>query len=787
MQDKAALFICNCGTNIRNVIDIDYIINHFSKDKNLSCVNVDHLCTEEGLTKIRETIESEDVKKVVIAACSPKLHGELFKQNLEKAGVNRGFLQIANIREGCSWVHWDQKEKATLKALSLIKMALAALRDAEEIRKVEIDVVQRILIIGGGIAGITAALNLAKKGYEVIIVEKEGFIGGHMAKWDKMFPTLDCSICIEGPLMSELYNYPNVKIYTLSEVTEVSGSPGRYLVKITRKPRYVDEKKCNGCDRCIEICPMEVPNEFNYGIGRRKAMVKPYPETVPLAPYIDMENCVGCRSCEGVCDLEAINFNDERERITEVVGAIIVATGFKPFNPEGIEEYGYGRIRNVITAPELERILNPSGPTLGRLVRPSDGGQPRRICFVQCVGSRSMNLGKPYCSRVCCMYAIKEAMQVKEIDESIEVVIFYTDIRAFGKGFEEMYDKAAKEYNISFIRGRVAEIFEDKETGNVTVRVEDTLLGEMLELEFDLVVLSVGLDYNPDNELLSTILRIPLDENGFYLERHPKLHPSDTFVKGIFLAGTCQGPKDIADTVAHAGLAATKAMSFLSEPKLELELISPRIDQSKCMFCLLCSRACDSNAIKFELDRVIIDETACQGCGACAAMCPSGALIYPSQKDEQILAMIDAATEEPVERPLIISFLCNWCGYAAADRAGVFRMKYPTAIKSIWIPCTARLSAQIILKAFEKGVDGVLIIGCHENDCHYRVGFAKERVRIKKVRELMEALGINKERLLLESASASEAERIVKIMRGFVDKIIELGPLVKDLEVTARE
>ncbi|MHA2426526.1 MAG: FAD-dependent oxidoreductase, partial [Candidatus Hermodarchaeia archaeon] len=592
---KTALFLCHCGSNIETIIDIDLLKKHYAKQPNLVVIDDAHFCIEQGLNLIRETLEKEKAERVVIAACSPRLHGDLMNQTVEEAGLNRGHLVIANIREQCSWVHWDNPEAATAKARVMIDAAIKLAEYSLPAHSIDIPITKRVIVIGGGVAGVTAALQLANSGHEVILVERTGFLGGHMAKWDKLFPSLDCSLCILGPKMTEVDTHPNIKIFTLSEVTQVDGTPGAYEVKVHQEPRYVDLETCNGCNKCLEICPIEEPNEYNYGLGARKAIVRPYPSSVPLAPQIDMEACVGCQSCVGVCEKESIRFEDTEKDHSFKVGAIVVATGFTPFNPDMLREYGYERYPDVITAPELERLLNPSGPSQGILIRPSSGSLPKRIGFIQCVGSRDIRIDRPYCGRICCTYAVKEAVQVRLAHPSVETYIFYTDMRTFGKGFEELYERAAREHGVSFIRGRVAEVEKDPKTTQLLIRAEDTEICEPIELPVDLVVLSVGVDPAETNAKLATILNIPLDENNFFLEKHPKLDPAGTYSAGIFLAGNSQGPKDIADTVTHAGLAASQIATLLYKRKLSLEVQAPILtDPSLCESCQLCVKTCDA-------------------------------------------------------------------------------------------------------------------------------------------------------------------------------------------------
>jgi len=748
----------------------------------------DHLCSEQGLNLVRDTIREHKADRVVVAACSPRLHGELFAQTVEEAGLNRGHLVIANIREQCSWVHWDDPPSATAKAQVMVDAALAMARHTLPLRKIEVPVTRRVLVIGGGVAGITAALGLADAGYQVILVERSGFIGGHMAKWDKLFPTFDCSICILGPLMTRVAEHPKIRLLTLSEVVEVRGAPGDYRVRVRQHPRYVDLEACNGCNKCLEICPVEVASDYNYGLGTRKAIIRPYTSSVPLAPYIDMDNCVGCQSCVGVCEKEAIRFDEEEQYHSFRVGAIIVATGFHPFDPHILGEYGYGRYKDVLTAPELERLLNPSGPSGGRLVKPSTGETPRSVAFIQCVGSRDHRINRPYCSRVCCTYAVKEAVQIKQALPDTEVYIFYVDMRTFGKGFEELYDQAAREHGINFIRGRVSEIWEDPHTNRLKVRAEDTMLAQPLELEVDMVVLSVGIDPAPSNPELANLLNIPLDEHGFFLEKHPKLGPTSTYSVGIFLAGTSQSPKDIADTVAHAGLAAMRAASLLARRRVEVEVTAPLLARPDlCEGCRLCVQACDPGAITFTGPRqVSIDEIACTGCGACVAACPTGALDLPGFTRAQLANAVQAAVQSNPQRPRIVGFLCHWCAYAAADAAGISRIHYPPHLIPIRIPCTGRLDPLIILEAFSQGADGVAIIGCHEQDCHHRTGLTKAKERAQKLREVLAEAGVDPRRLLFGHTSASEGSHLADLITSFTQQVARLGPLGTELQASTQ-
>ncbi|MFX0113365.1 MAG: FAD-dependent oxidoreductase [Candidatus Hodarchaeota archaeon] len=547
---RVGVFVCHCGTNIAGVVDIDEVVRYANTLPNVDANAYTYMCSEVGQNLIRETINERELDAVVVAACSPRLHEKTFRKTIAAGGLNPFLVEMANIREQDSWVHMKEPEIATEKAKDLIRMAVGRASRLQPLDVSHVKIAPSVLIVGGGIAGISAALDLAEEGFKVWLLEKSPTIGGNMARLDKTFPTMDCSACILTPKMSDTTWAETLEILSYAELEEVDGYVGNFHVKVRQKPRYVDMEKCNACGDCVDVCPITVPNEFDMGLAPRKAIYIPFPQAIPNKFTIDMNHCIECRKCQEACKPEAINFEDTEKIIELDPGLIIIASGYQAYDPSKDEAWKYGKNPFVVTGLDMERLLNAAGPTGGNVIR-ADGKKPKSVAFLQCVGSRDVERN-PWCSRVCCMYAIKHARMLREKYPDIQVHIYYMDIRSFGKGYEEFYELSQKEYGVKFIRGRVAEIIENPDADNIIIKAEDTLLGQNLSIPYDMAVLSIGIEPNSDALDLALKVGISLSGDGFYLEAHPKLAPVDTMTRGIFVCGAAQGPKDIPDAVAQA-------------------------------------------------------------------------------------------------------------------------------------------------------------------------------------------------------------------------------------------
>ena len=566
--------------------------------------------------------------------------------------------------------------------------------------------------------------------------------------------------------MADAGRHPNITIHTMSEVTDVKGYVGNFKVKLLKRARFVSEKDCTSCGDCAEVCPVVFPDEFNVGLSSRKAVYIPFPQAVPSSYVINMNECMGrgCSKCLEACDKKCIDFHMSDETIEVNVGSIVVATGLEPYDPRPMDEYGYTRYDNVLTSLEFERMVNAGGPTKGELIRPNDRKKPKSIGFIQCVGSRSKKKGGEYCSNICCMNTIKSSLVIKEHDSDIAVKVFYIDIRAFGKGFEDLYNRSRR-LGVQYLRGLPGSV-EELEDGSMRVAVENTATGRVEFHDLDMLVLALGIQPSSGTQRLQEMLGLQLTPDGFYLEAHPKLQPVDAATRGIFFAGCAEGPKDIKESVTQGTAAAARAVRLMHKGSITSEAITSMVIEEHCKSCGKCAEVCPYNAITVDTKRKIpakINTAACAGCGTCAAECKFGAIVMNHFTDEQILSQIDSMLEEnPQDK--ILTFACNWCSYAGADYAGVSRLQYPANVRLIRTMCSGRVDEKFIWKAFEKGAPVVLVSGCHIGDCHYIDANHWTEKRVEKVRRKMAKKGIRPERLQLEWISAAEGIRFAGVM-----------------------
>ncbi|MBE7041462.1 MAG: CoB--CoM heterodisulfide reductase iron-sulfur subunit A family protein [Ruminococcaceae bacterium] len=661
-MQRIGVFVCWCGSNIAATVDVKAVAEALAAEPGVVfSTDYQYMCSQAGQDMIKEAIREHKLTGVVICSCSPRMHEATFRKTAESAGINPYMVEIANIREQCSWVHKDIPT-GTEKSIILGRAAIAKVNLNAPLTPGESPVTKRALVIGGGIAGIQTALDIADAGFPVDIVEKKPTIGGKMAQIDKTFPTLDCAACILTPKMVDVAQNDKIRIFSYSEVEAVSGFVGNFDVKIKKKARYVDEEKCTGCGLCTEKCPQKkVPNDFNLGMDMKRAIYIPFAQAVPKVATIEADYCNmlkngKCGVCAKVCTAGAIDYKQQDEIIEEKYGAIVVATGFNPISMDKFDEFAYNQSKDVITSLEFERLTNAAGPTAGKLLRPSDGKHPETIVFVQCVGSRCdacNEKGKEYCSKICCMYTAKHAMLTRDKYPDTDVYVFYIDVRTPGKNFDEFYRRAVEEYGVHYIKGMVGKILPEGD--KLKVRASDLIENKQINIDADLVVLAAAIEPDKSARPLATMLTASMDTNDFFTEAHPKLRPVESPTAGVFLSGACQGPKDIPETVSQAGAAASKVIGLLAKDKLMGNPCVAQSDEMMCNGCSSCERVCPYGAISYadkefrmpdrttKVRRVAqVNEAVCQGCGACTVACPSGAMDLKGFKNAQILAEVDA-------------------------------------------------------------------------------------------------------------------------------------------------
>jgi len=659
---RIGVFVCHCGENIGRTVRSAEVAEFAKRiPGTVFAADYPYFCSAPGQKMLVEAVKEHQLDGVVVAACSPQLHEPTFRAAAREAGLNPFKCEMANIREQCSWVHPDPDE-ATPKACRIVAHTVERVKQARPLQPVKVPVTKRALVIGGGVAGIRAALDMAHAGFPVVLVERDPSLGGNMARLSETFPTLDCSQCILTPLMVEVSRHPDIEVLTYSEVTEVGGFVGNFKVKIRKKPSFVRAEDCTSCGDCATACPEPVPNEFDMGLAWRKSIYIPFPQAVPSVYTLDVDHCLNaklesetgfrvlaCVRCSEACEPKAIDYDMAEEIVEREVGAIVVATGFKLQAGKPAEECGYGRYPDVVDGLEFERLLSASGPTGGVIRRPSDGKVPEEVVFIQCVGSRDPAHGVSYCSKICCMYTAKHVLLLKHKHHDVRATVFFMDVRAGGKGYEEFVQRVAQDERVLYVRGQVSDVV--RKNGKLLVHGVDTLSGQALTLPADMVVVAIPTAPSRSEELTGA-LRIAADSNGFFQELHPKLRPVETLTAGIYLAGSAQGPKDIPEAVCQASAAASKTMELLSQPELLRDPTTAQVDDAHCMGCFECLEVCPYGAIERQeipdrggrVMRVVahVNPAVCEGCGVCTVTCRNGNIDLQGCSDEQIFAQLGA-------------------------------------------------------------------------------------------------------------------------------------------------
>ena len=781
MEDKkVGVYICHCGGNISDTVDVAKVREVAAQFKDVKIAETyEYVCSDPGQELIANGIKEQGIERVVVAACTPKMHLDTFRRNIESAGLNPYFLEMANIREQCSWVH-DDKEAATAKATDLIRGAVERTRHLQPLEPKAMPVNKGVLVVGGGVAGIMASIELADKGFQVYLVERSPSIGGHMAQLSKTFPTLDCSQCILTPKMVYASQNPNIKIITMAEPTAVAGSPGNYRVSITKIPRYVDSG-CTACGECAKKCPVKVPSEFEAGLLERKAIYTPFKQAVPRTYVIDTEHCLYftkgvCKVCEKFCKAHVVNFDQKEETMEIDVGAIIAATGFEQIDPKTLEEYSFGQHPDIVTNLQFERLM------LQGIHKPSNGKPPKKVAFLLCVGSRMMNKdkGEEHCCKIGCMAAIKQALLLQKALPEAEPWIFYTDIRADGKGYEEFYAKA-QDHNVKFVRGRVAEVTPVSED-QVMVRVEDTLLGEDFEGFFDLVVLSVAINPHPTAAELSKKLGIQLSADDFYSERHYKLRPVDSHREGVFVAGCALSPKDVRETTLEAMATASRVATFVGKGEISVSPEVAYIIPEKCDACGECVKVCPVGAIATPATGININPISCIGCGVCVPRCPKQAIDLYHGTDAQLMAQVRGVCEGD-EHPKLVAFIERNTAYGSADLAGQTRSSYTPNVRIISVPSVGRVGLKHVLQAFASGADGVIFV---EGDDSL---FKEDNVRdyLMRLKKELSPYGVESLRLISITTTLPQYDKILNIFETFNTRISKIGPLKEEIRKKVQE